>query len=112
MSFGRGLSIGLVFVSIQTAVYATTSIADTGRATSLFGTQRQISYALGTALAATVRSAGLGGQDDTAPAIDRLPAHQHAFLAVGLIMVPGTFVSWWIRDDDVAETRGLIAAGR
>ncbi len=107
LSFGRGLAMGLVFVSIQTAVYATTSLADTGRATSLFNTQRQISYATGTALAATVLAASLGSLGDGAPAIDRLPAHQHAFLAVGLIMIPGIVVSWFIRDDDVAETRGL-----
>ena len=107
LSFARGLSMGLVFVSIQTAVYATTSLADTGRATSLFGTQRQISYAMGTAIAATVLSAFLHGRPDTAPAIDRLPAHQYAFLAVGLIMIPGIVVAARIRDDDVAETRGL-----
>lgn len=107
MSLARGLALGLVFVSIQTAVYATTSLADTGRATSLFNTQRQISYAMGTALAATVLAASLGSLGDDAPALDRLPAHQHAFLAVGLIMVPGILVSWWVRDDDVAETRGL-----
>ena len=111
MSFARGLSMGLVFVSIQTAVYATTSLPDTGRATSLFGTQRQISYALGTALAATVLTASLGGLTDAAPATERLAAHQHAFLAVGLIMIPGIFVSWRIRDDDVAETRGLASVG-
>jgi EmrB/QacA subfamily drug resistance transporter len=107
LMFGRGLSIGLVFVSIQTAVYATTSHADTGRATSLFNTQRQISYATGVALAATVLAAGLSGLSSTSPAIDRLPAHQHAFLAVGLIMIPGVLVSWFVRDEDVAETRGL-----
>ena len=107
MSFVRGLSMGLVFVSIQTAVYATTSLADTGRATSLFGTQRQISYAGGVAIAATVLAASLGGLDASDPAVERLAAHQHAFLAVGLIMVPGMFVSWFVRDDDVAETRGL-----
>ena len=48
------LSSGLVFVSIQTAVYAKTSNADTGRATSMFNTQRQIAYAAGVAVAATV----------------------------------------------------------
>jgi hypothetical protein len=111
LMFARGLAMGLVFVSIQTAVYATTSIADTGRATSLFGTQRQVSYALGTAIAATVLSASLGGRGDSAPAVDRLPAHRHAFLAVGLIMIPGIVVSWFIRDDDVAETRGLGPVG-
>lgn len=110
LSLARGLSMGLVFVSIQTAVYATTSLADTGRATSLFNTQRQISYACGTALAATVLAASLGSLTDDAPAVDRLPAHQHAFLAVGLIMIPGILVSLRVRDDDVAETRGLAPA--
>jgi EmrB/QacA subfamily drug resistance transporter len=107
LSFARGLAMGLVFVSVQTAVYATTTLADTGRATSLFNTQRQISYASGVALAATVLAANLHGIGDDAPAIERLAAHQYAFLAVGLIMVPGIVVSWFVRDDDVAETRGL-----
>ena len=43
-SLVRGPSVGMVFVSIQTAAYATTSMADTGRATSLFNTRRQVSY--------------------------------------------------------------------
>jgi EmrB/QacA subfamily drug resistance transporter len=107
MQFVRGLSMGLVFISIQTAVYATTSHADTGRAASLFNTQRQISYATGTALAATVLAASLGGASESAPALERLPGHQHAFLAVGLVMVPGIVASWFVRDDAVAETRGL-----
>jgi hypothetical protein len=34
--------------------------------------------------------------------------HRHAFLAVGLVMSPGIVVSWFVRDDDVAETRGLV----
>ena len=112
LSLARGLAMGLVFVSIQTAVYATTSHADTGRATSLFNTQRQISYALGTALGATVLAGSLGGLGDDAPAVDRLAAHQHAFLAVGLVMIPGIALAWRVRDDDVAETRGLAPAGQ
>src|SRR6056297_233611 len=107
----RGLSVGMVFVSIQTAAYATTSMADTGRATSLFNTQRQVSYAAGVALAATVIAAILPAAGDAAPAIDRLGAYQGGFLAVGLIMVPAIVVSWLIDDDDVAETRGLVASG-
>jgi len=103
----RGLSVGMVFVSIQTAAYATTSMADTGRATSLFNTQRQVSYAAGVALAATVIAAILPAAGDAAPAADRLGAYQAGFLAVGLIMVPAIVVSWFIDDDDVAETRGL-----
>jgi len=109
LSFARGLSIGMVFVSIQTAVYATTSNADTGRATSLFNTQRQIAYASGVALAATVIAARLStvGGDD-APAADRLGAYQWGFLVCGLVMVPGVVVSWFLRDSDVAATRGIV----
>jgi EmrB/QacA subfamily drug resistance transporter len=109
LSFARGLSIGMVFVSIQTAVYATTSNADTGRATSLFSTQRQIAYASGVALAATViaaRLATVGGDD--APAADRLGAYQWGFLVCGLVMVPAVVVSWFIRDSDVDATRGIV----
>ncbi len=111
LSLARGLSIGMVFVSIQTAVYATTSHADTGRATSLFNTQRQIAYASGVALAATVITARLstvGG--DAAPAADRLGAYQSGFLACGLVMIPAIAVSWFLRDSDVDATRGITPA--
>lgn len=110
-SFLRGASVGLVFVSIQTAVYATTSNADTGRATSVFNTQRQISFAVGVALAASViaaRVSSVGGDD--APAIDRLPGYQWGFLAMGLVMLPAVLSSRAIVDDDVAATRGLAPA--
>ena len=110
-SFIRGVSVGMVFVSIQTAAYATTSMADTGRATSLFNTQRQVSYATGVALAATVIAAILPAAGDAASAVDRFSAYQGGFLAVGLIMVPAIFVSWFIDDDDVAATRGLPVPG-
>ena len=110
-AFMRGASVGMVFVSIQTGVYATISIADTGRATSLFNTSRQISAALGLAVAATVISAlvsSAGGDD--APADDRLFAYQWGFLAMGLMLLPATIVSWFINDDDAAATRGRAPA--
>jgi EmrB/QacA subfamily drug resistance transporter len=107
-SLARGLAVGMVFVSIQTAAYATTSMADTGRATSLFNTQRQVSYAAGVALAATVIAAMLPDAGEAAAAVDRLGAYQAGFLAVGLIMLPAAVISWFIDDDDVAATRGLV----
>jgi EmrB/QacA subfamily drug resistance transporter len=104
----RGAAVGMVFVSIQTAVYATVSNADTGRATSLFNTQRQIAFASGVAIAASViaaRVSSVGG--DSAPAIDRLPAYQWGFFVMGLIMLPAAATSWFVHDEDVAATRGL-----
>ena len=107
LSFMRGLAVGMVFVSIQTAAYGTTSVVDMGRATSLFNTQRQIAYAGGIAVAATVIAARMPAAGDLAPAADQLGAYQAGFLVVGLIMVPAAIVSWFLKDDDVAETRGL-----
>ena len=111
LSFGRGASVGMVFVSIQTAVYATISLADTGRATSVFNTVRQIAYTSGVAIAVTVIAARLtsvGGDD--AAAADRLGAYQWGFLTCGLLIAPAAIGSWFLRDDDVAATRGLEPA--
>jgi len=108
-AFLRGASIGMVFVSIQTAVYADISNAETGRATSVFNTSRQISFAIGVALAASViaaRVSAVGG--DSAPAIDRLPGYQFGFLAMGLVMLPAVIASFFIHDEDAAATRGLV----
>jgi EmrB/QacA subfamily drug resistance transporter len=107
-SFLRGAAVGMVFVSIQTAVYASISNDQTARATSVFNTQRQIAFAGGVALAAAVIAAkisSVGG--DEAPAIDRLPAYQWGFLAMGLLMLPAAIASWFVRDEDAAATRGL-----
>lgn len=108
-SFLRGAAVGMVFVSIQTAVYASISNEQTARATSVFNTQRQIAFAGGVAIAASViaaRVTAVGGDD--APAIDRLPAYQWGFLAMGLLMLPAAFASWFVRDEDAAATRGLV----
>ncbi|MEM1334217.1 MAG: DHA2 family efflux MFS transporter permease subunit [Actinomycetota bacterium] len=106
-SFLRGASVGMVFVAIQTGVYASISQADTGRATSVFNTQRQISFATGVALAATIISAGVSaaGGDD-APAPERLDAYRFAFLAMGFVMLPTAITSWFVDDDAAAATRG------
>jgi hypothetical protein len=105
MGLARGLAMGFVFIAIQTSVYATTTLADTARAASLFNAQRQIAYAAGTALAATVLTSGLQDVSDAAPDSELLRPYQLAFLAVGLIMLPPAFTALAIRDGDVAATR-------
>lgn len=111
MGFARGLAMGFVFIAIQTSVYATVSIADTARAASVFNTQRQVAYALGAALGATVLTGGLQGLSESAPLVDQLPPYQWAFLAVGVVMLPAVLTARWIRDDDVAATRAPITTG-
>jgi bacteriorhodopsin len=89
-------------------VFATVSMADTGRATSLFNTSRQIASATGVAVAASVISAGVSAAGgDAAPAAERLSAYQWGFFAMGVMMLPAAIASFWVDDDAVAATRGL-----
>lgn len=97
-NFVRGICIGLVFVTIQTAVYAQITNDETARATTLFSVQRQTANAVGVAVGATVLSA-LAPPD--------LTAYRWAFAAIALLFVPGVIASALIRDEDAAETRGL-----
>ena len=91
LNFVRGLFIGLVFVSIQTAVYARVSNADTARATTLFSVQRQSANALGVAIVATVLAllAPAGGLGAAADAAAGLRAYRWGFVCCALLFVPG-----------------------
>ena len=110
LSFFRGCAVGVVFVSIQTAVYATTSLADTGRATSVFNTGRQVAFTGGIAIATTVIAARLPAGGDAAAAADRLGAYRWGFLACAIMIAPAALMSLRFRDADVAATRGLEPA--
>ena len=97
-TFGRGLAMGFLFVSLQTIAYATTTLADTGRAVSIFITQRQIGLAVGTALTATVLTTNLNADMG-------LTAFRIAFGIAALLFVPAIFLAPMIREADVAKTR-------
>ncbi len=97
-TFGRGLAMGFLFVSLQTAAYATTSISDTGRAVSIFTTLRQMSLAVGTAIVATALTSGLNADMG-------LTAFRIAFAISALLFVPAIFIPFAIREAEVAATR-------
>lgn len=97
-TFGRGLAMGFLFVSLQTVAYATTSHDDTGRAVSIFTTQRQVALAVGTAIVATTLTASLN--------VDLgLTAYRIAFGLGALLFVPAFLISFLVRESDVAATR-------
>ncbi|MDH3293359.1 MAG: MFS transporter, partial [Acidimicrobiia bacterium] len=96
-TLARGLAIGFIFVAIQTAAYSTTSQADTGRAVSIFSTQRQVASALGVAITATVLTSTLN--------LDLgLTAYRVGFGVAALLFLPAVLRSMTIRADDVANT--------
>lgn len=102
-TLARGLSVGFLFVTIQTIAYATTSLADTGRAVSIFTTQRQLATALGTAIVATSLTSAL----DVGWGLN---AYRAAFAVGALLFVPAIVWSLTVRESDVANTREQASA--
>lgn len=105
--FGRGVSVGAVFLPMQTAIYSNIDNAHLSRATAVFNTQRQAAPALGIAIATTALamaepSLGLGPDAGA----EGLGAFRWAFLASTLLFVPAVWFSTKVRTADGAATRG------
>jgi EmrB/QacA subfamily drug resistance transporter len=95
LMFTRGLAMGMIFVTIQACIYAGTSIADTGRATSLFSANRQTAPAFGVALSASLLVMGTGSAPE-AP----LGAYQLALGGAALMYGFAFVASLWVKDSD------------
>lgn len=106
LMFGRGLCMGFAFVPMQAASYATIDPSQTGRASSIFSTQRQVGISLGVAVMASVLTAHMSLS--SAPGVDdvqrALTGVRWAFgIAVILALLAGLF-AWFVRDEDAAAT--------
>jgi EmrB/QacA subfamily drug resistance transporter len=104
LMFTMGLSMAQVIVSLQAASFATVSHADTGHASSLFNSGRQLGSALGVALVTTVL-----GAVGTTHVIDgrstaNLAAYHAAFLVAAGVALVGSLVALTINDADAAAT--------
>ena len=107
--FLRGVFMAFSFVPIQASSYANISFADTGRASALLSTQRQMAAALGVAVMATLltsRTTALtSGITDPAELADARLSAFHQSFAVGIVLVGvGAVVGLLIRDVDAAAT--------
>jgi EmrB/QacA subfamily drug resistance transporter len=105
MMFLRGLTAGLSFMPIQASAYSTISPADTGRASSIFSTQRQIAISVGVATLATVLVAFtplVGTPSDVQRALDGY--HAAALVATGFALAAGCAAFFLIKDEDAAAT--------
>jgi EmrB/QacA subfamily drug resistance transporter len=107
--FSRGICMAFAFVPLQAATYANIQPADTGRASAIYSTQRQVAAALGvatlgTVLVSKIDSATAGKTDPHALAQGALSGYRLAFLigavAVGLAALSGLLIN----DDDAAST--------
>jgi EmrB/QacA subfamily drug resistance transporter len=103
LMFAVGASIAFLFISQQAATFARVSSADTGQASAIFNTQRQVASMLGVALLATLLSARLG-PGGVQPGPQTLEAFRLAFLASALLALGGVAAGLAIRDEDAAST--------
>ena len=103
--FALGGAMAGVFNPIQTAAFATTSRAATGRASTIFNTQRQLGGALGVAALTTV----LAIVHPTIPGPTGAPqpnlaAYHAAFLTAAGVALVAALIALTIRDADAEAT--------
>ncbi len=113
LMFVRGLCMGFAFVPMQAATYATISSADTGRASAIFSTQRQIGVSLGVAIIASILTAHMAL--DRYPSADEIDTALTGFhLAFGtavVLTILAACAALFVRDSEAAGTmRPKLAA--
>ena len=111
LMFTRGGFVSFSFISLQAATYATITPTDTGRATAIFSTQRQVAAALGVATSATVLAtatqrhlASIGGATGPRAIAARVSAYHDVFIVAAILAFGAAAVSFLIRDEDAAAT--------
>jgi EmrB/QacA subfamily drug resistance transporter len=104
LMFAMGLSMGPVIISSQAASFATVSNADTGYASSLFNSQRQLGSAVGVALLATVLALVGTTHVVAGHVAANLTAYHAAFLVAAGVALVGAAVALTIKDVDAAAT--------
>jgi EmrB/QacA subfamily drug resistance transporter len=104
LMFGLGLSMGQVMVPNQAASFAQISPADTGRASTLFNTMRQVGSAVGVAILSTVLIAVGSTQAAGGATHPNLRAYHLAFAAAALFALAAVGFSVTIHDSDAAAT--------
>ncbi len=104
----RGWSFAWTLIPLQTATFATIRPADTGRASAIFNSGRQVAASFGIALLATVltnrliaHDAQLGNPLTTDGAVS---AFHDAFIVAAALGVVGMFAALLINDADAAGT--------
>jgi EmrB/QacA subfamily drug resistance transporter len=102
--FGRGMCWAFVFIPLQAAGFSTIAFADTGRASSLFSTQRQVSSSLGIAVLITLLEAQLHGvttHHGGASISTLYDAYKVPFFWCAMFAFVAAFASIFLSDDKV-----------
>ena len=106
LMFARGAAMGVIFIPVQTAVYAGIDRADTNRATALFSTARQFAPALGIAIVSTVLAGTIqltDGSETNDLGVLEL-GYQRAMMASALMFALAFALTFLVHNSDAAET--------
>jgi EmrB/QacA subfamily drug resistance transporter len=111
MMYGRGLAMAFAFIPLQAASFASVAPEDTGRASSIFTTQRQMGAAIGVATLATVLAtrtstlvARAADKGPVAVLNARTTAYHQALLASAVFAAIGIVAAFFVRDSDAAAS--------
>ena len=108
--FGMGLGVGQVFVGGQAVSFATISPADTGRASTLYNTLRQLGGAIGIALLTTVLVLVDPTHKVNGYIVTNFTAYHASFLVAAAVCVCGLPWALSIRDADAATPSPHVEA--
>jgi EmrB/QacA subfamily drug resistance transporter len=113
--FLRGIAMAFAFVPMQAATYANIAPVDTGRASAIYSTQRQVAAALGvatlgTVLVSRINSATDGVTDPKAISDGLLSGYHLAFLVGTVLVALASLSGLLIKDEDAASTMVSRAA--
>jgi len=102
--FAMGFGVGQVFVGAQAVSFATISPADTGRASTLFNTMRQLGGAIGIALLTTVLVLVGPTEEVSGHVVTNFSAYHVTFLVAAAVCLGGIPWSLAVSDADAAHT--------
>ena len=97
--------MGMTFVPLQASCYATIASADTGRASSIFATVRQVAISIGVATLATILTGYTTLAGPPADPVSALRGYHMAFMAAVAFAAAGALAAFiLIKDEDAANT--------
>lgn len=115
IQFVRGCGFALTLIPLQAATFATISPADTGRATAIFNTGRQVAASFGVALLATILTNRLTANDavlgDPTTLDGTVNAFHEAFFASAILSVIGLVACFLIDDKEAEATMVRVREG-
>lgn len=111
--FGRGVAMGIAMIPLQAAMFANIDRRDSGQASAISQTNRQVAGSVCVALLATILSERIASRTSGAgvnPVDAAVSAYHDAYLVGAALAVAGLIAAFFIRDEEAAASMSADAA--